>query len=384
MDDLLAFVETREQEVLSLLESLVNVDSGTHDKAGVDRMSQVLSARLEALGFAVERVPQTQYGDHLLARKAGSGKQKLLFIGHMDTVFPQGTAAARPFKTDSVRAYGPGVADMKGGLVCLIYALAALRAAHPTVYDELAMTVLLNSEEEILSPTSRPTIEAEARRADAVCVFEPARPGGECVVARKGVGKYWLKVRGRAAHAGSQPELGRSAILEMAHKTVALHGLTDFDTGVTVNVGVVRGGERSNVVAEEATAEIDLRAPTRADADRADRAIRAIADAATLHGTSAEITGGLFFPPMEQSDGSRRLFRLWREAGADLGLDLKGVSTGGGSDGNHTSQFAPTLDGMGPVGSDAHSDREHMDIASLFERIKVTALFLARLGGRDT
>ncbi len=377
MDRLTAYLDGKEREMLAFLEQMVNVDSGTLDKVGVDLVGSLLARRLEGLGFSVERVAQAEYGDHIIGRKEGTGDNAILFLGHMDTVFPAGTAAARPFRIEGGRAYGPGVLDMKGGITALLHALEALKATADPAYQATPMTVVFNSDEEVLSPTSRPIIEAEARQVRAVCVFEPARPGGEYVVARKGVGKYWLTVRGRAAHAGSQPEKGRSAIGEMAHKIVALHGLTDLAEGTTVNVGVVRGGERSNVVADTAYAEIDLRAPTLETAQRTDARIREIVATSTVPDTTAELSGGLSFPPMVQSPRSQRLFDALQAAGRRLGLDLRGTATGGGSDGNYASQFAPTLDGMGPRGSEAHSDREFMEVATLVERTKVAALFLA-------
>jgi len=261
MKKLTEYIDGREAEMLAFLEKVVNIDSGTHDKAGVDAVGELLSGRLRQLGFQVERSPQTQYGDHLVARKLGKGSRRILFVGHMDTVFPAGTAARRPFRIEGGRAYGPGVLDMKGGDVSLLYALEALKETGSRFYGEVSMTVIFNSDEEVLSPTSKTIIEAEAKRADSACVFEPARPGGEYVARRKGVGKYYLTVHGRAAHAGAQPEAGRSAVGELAHKIIAIHGLTDFGTGTTLNVGLVKGGERSNVVAETAYAEIDLRVP---------------------------------------------------------------------------------------------------------------------------
>lgn len=377
MNELLAYIGDKEREMLAFLERIVNVDSGSFDKAGVDRVGAIIAGRLESLGFSVGRVPQTDYGDHLVGHRAGTSAKRVLFVGHMDTVFPAGTAAARPFRIEGGRAYGPGVLDMKGGLVCLLYALEALKATGHPAYDATAMSVVFNSEEEILSPTSRSVIEREAQQAHMVCVFEPARPNGEYVVARKGVGRYSLTVRGRAAHAGAQPELGRSAIGELAHKIVALHALTDFSTGTTVNVGVVRGGERFNQVAERATAEIDVRVVSLAEARRLDERMREIVDRSTVPDTTAELSGGLVFPPMEQTPQAKRLFDLLGEAGRRVGLEARGISTGGGSDANYASQYAPTLDGMGPQGSDTHSDREYMEVASLAERAKVTALFLA-------
>jgi glutamate carboxypeptidase len=377
MNELIAHMDEKEPEMLAFLEQLVNQDSDSLDKAGVDRVGDLLARRLEELGFSVERVRQQERGDHLVARKPGTGKETILFLGHMDTVFPSGTAAARPFRIEGSRAYGPGVLDMKGGLTVLLYALEALKSTDNPAFEVANMVAVFNSDEELLSPTSRPIIEAEARRAQTVCVFEPARPGGEYVVARKGVGKYWLTVHGRAAHAGSQPDRGRSAIGEMAHKIVALHALTNLDVGTTVNVGVVHGGERSNVVAERAYAEIDLRVPDSAEAERADASIREIAGASTVPDTTAELSGGISFPPMVTTPKAQKLFEAVQAAGRQLGLDLRGVSTGGGSDGNYASQYAPTVDGMGPRGSEAHSDREFVEIPTLVERAKVAALFLA-------
>ena len=377
MNQLLAYIDRRQQEMLQFLEQIVNIDSGTFDKAGVDRVGGILARRLETLGFSVERVPQIQYGDHLLARKEGTEDPRIVLIGHMDTVFPAGTAAARPFRIANGLAYGPGVLDMKGGLTCLVYALEALQAtAHPS-FTAMKMSVVLNSDEEMGSPTSTPLIEQEARQAQTACIFEPARPGGEYVIARKGVARYSLTVRGRAAHAGTQPEHGRSAILEMAHKIVALHRLADPSTGTTVSVGVVRGGERYNVIPEQAFAEVDLRARNMAELQRVDKLMREIVANRVVADTSAELSGGVVFPPMVQTAGSKRLFEALRAAGRQLGLDLRGTTTGGGSDGNTTSQFTPTLDGMGPRGSEAHSEREYMEVATLAERTKVLALFLA-------
>ena len=326
----------------------------------------------------MERSVQEKFGDHVIGYKPGTGDHRILFIGHMDTVFSDGTARERPFRMEEGRAYGPGVADMKGGIVCLLYALEALKVIIPETYDRIAMDVVFNSDEEILSPTSRPVIEDRAKQAHTACVFEPARPGGEYVIQRKGVGKYIMRITGRGAHAGAQPEQGRSAIGELAHKIIALHALTDGETGTTVNVGVIRGGERPNIIAPDAYAEIDLRVPDAPTAEIIDKRIEEIARTATVADTTCEVTGGIQFPPMLQTPESKRLFEAVQEAGGILGLKLCGVLTGGGSDGNHAAQFTPTLDGMGPKGSGAHSDREYMEVATLTERSKVTALFLAK------
>ena len=376
MEALIRYIDSKEPEMLSFLGKLVNIDCGTYSKNGVDQVGNILADRLSALNFSVRREPQEAYGDHVVGHKPGTDGNRMLFIGHMDTVFPDGTAEKRPFRIESGRAYGPGVCDMKGGITCLIYALEALKEANPDVYGQITMDVVFNSDEEILSPTSKSIIENLAKQAQTVCVFEPARPGGEYVIRRKGVGKYILKVSGRAAHSGAQPEDGRSAIGEMAHKIIALHALTDYETGTTVNVGVVRGGERSNVVAESAYAEIDIRVFDAEAADHLDAQMRSIAANSNVPDTTGELTGGVQFPPMVPTSASERLFKGIQDAGRILDLKLEGIATGGGSDGNHAAQYAPTLDGMGAQGSGAHSDREFMVVDTLTERTKVTALFL--------
>jgi len=376
MEALLEYIDSKEAEMLEFLGSLVNIDSGSYDKAGVDQVGDVLADGLAALDFAVQRSPQKEYGDHVIGHKPGAGNQRILFIGHMDTVFPAGTTQKRPFRIEGDRAFGPGVMDMKGGITCLVYALEALKSTAPEIYNQITMDVVFNSDEELLSPTSRPIIESHAKQAQAACVFEPARPGGEYVIQRKGVGKYIMTVAGRAAHAGAQPEDGRSAIGELAHKIIALHALTDAATGTNVNVGIIRGGERPNVIADQAYAEIDIRVVDQQTAQRIDQRIREIAAVQTVPDTTCELSGGIQFPPMLPSEKSTQLFETLQKAGRVLGLELRGIATGGGSDGNHAAQFTPTLDGMGPRGGGAHSDREYMETATLAERTKVTALFL--------
>src|SRR5262249_2223327 len=230
-------------EQIEFLARLVNHDSGTDHALPVHRVGAILVGRLERLGFAVRRVVNDRFGDHLVSDKPGTGPKRFLFVGHYDTVFPSGTAKQRPFRIDAQgRAWGPGVYDMKGGLTTLLYALRAHQEARTRTWAETNVSVVFNADEERLSPTSREVIAAEARRAHSVGILEPARPGGEYVMARKGAGSFLLEVTGKAAHAGLQPELGASAIWDLAQKVVALHALTDLDRGTTVNVGTVRGG----------------------------------------------------------------------------------------------------------------------------------------------
>jgi len=328
----------------------------------------------------VRRVVNDRFGDHLVGDKPGTGPKRFLFVGHYDTVFASGTAKQRPFRIDPEgRAWGPGVYDMKGGLAALLYALRAHAEARTRAWAETTVSVVFNADEERLSPTSREVIATEARRAHSVGILEPARQGGEYVMARKGAGTFYLEVTGKASHAGLQPELGASAIWDLAQKVAALHALTDLEKGTTINVGTVRGGERPNVVANRAFAEIDLRAWSQAEADAAIATMRKICEPAHVPGTSARFWGELSFPPWPPGLlGTERLLEIMRAAGRDLGVDVRAITTGGGSDGNHTSAIAPTLDGMGPKGSRAHSEEEFIEVATLLERTKMLALFLDR------
>jgi glutamate carboxypeptidase len=380
MRDLLDRLDRWRDEQIEFLARLVNHDSGTDDVLDVNRVAAILAERLERLGFAVRRVVNDRFGDHLVGDKPGTGPKRFLFIGHYDTVFPSGTAKQRPFRIDpDGRAWGPGVYDMKGGLAVLLYALRAHAEARTRTWAETGVSVVFNADEERLSPTSREVIATEARRAHSVGILEPARPGGEYVMARKGAGTFYLEVTGKASHAGLQPELGASAIWDLAQKVAALHALTDFEKGTTVNVGTVRGGERPNVVANRAFAEIDLRAWSQAEADAAIATMRKICEPAHVRGTTARFWGELNFPPWPPGlPGTDRLLEIMRAAGRDLGVDVRAIKTGGGSDGNHTSAIAPTLDGMGPKGSRAHSEEEFVEIATLLERTKMLALFLDR------
>ena len=367
----------REAEAVRFLEALVNQDSGTYDRQDVNRLADLLAGPLADLGFRPTRHPQTEYGDHWLWERPGTGPKRLLCISHIDTVFASGTAKARPFAVRGTRAMGPGVLDMKGGIAAMLMALRALHATDSRAWREATIAWFLNSDEEVLSPTSRALIRAEAQRSTSVAVTEPARPGGEYVVARKGAGKFFLEVHGRNAHAGAQPELGRSAVWAMAQKICELHAMTDLAEGTTVNVGVVRGGTRSNVIADRWDAEIDLRAWTPAAAERAMTRFREIAARTHVQDTTAELRGDLNFPPWPQGlPGTTALLALMQAAGRELGLHLAGIPTGGGSDGNHACAVAPTIDGLGPQGSHAHSPDEFIELPTLIERAKVNARFV--------
>jgi len=369
------FLGRQEAAAFAFLADLVNQDSGSDDPPGVNRVGAQMAGALEALGFRVERFPQRERGDHLVAR-SGHGPRRLLLLAHMDTVYPAGTARARPFRAEGDKAFGPGVADMKGGLCALVFALRALAAAGAFPPPGTAIVAVLNSDEEVFSPTSRGLIEREARGAAAVAVLEPARVGGECVVARRGAGRYVLEVRGRAAHAGNQPELGINAIWDLAQKVCAIQALAGAFEGATVNVGTFRGGERSNVIPDHAVAEIGVRAATPDGAEALTRALEGIAGTAHVPGARAKLEGEWGFPPWPEQEATGRLLALLREAAAPLGVAIGTVAAGGASDGNRTWRHAPTIDGLSPAGDRFHSPDEFIWSRSLVERAAILAGFI--------
>jgi glutamate carboxypeptidase len=375
-------IAQRKDEMVELLRVLVEHESGTYDKSDVDRLGALLRERLEGLDFATELVPQDRVGDHVVGRRPSRNGKQILLVGHFDTVFSHGTLAERPWRVENGLAYGPGVYDMKGGIAILLTALDTLRATGSRFWTETGITVFFNSDEEILSPTSAEPIDQIARECQTVCILEPARPGGEYTFVRKGAGKFFMKITGQAAHAGGQPELGRSAALELAHKTIALHALNDPSTGVTVNVGVMRAGERSNIVCPEAYAEIDLRALDPEDMESAIEAMRQIAANATVPDTTAELWGEPNFPPLPRKPVNESLFGLMREVAARVGFEAADIVSGGGSDGNHTGQIVPTIDGMGIGGNGAHTEHEFAVLSTLTERAQALALFLDAWPGR--
>jgi glutamate carboxypeptidase len=292
-------------------------------------------------------------------------------------VWSTGTLERIPFSVDAAGvARGPGCFDMKGGMVVLYYALQALRARG--LAPKRRLQVLFTSDEEIGSPTSRPVIEQTASGAAVAFVLESPLPGGTLKTARKGTGDYFVRIHGRAAHAGVEPQKGISATQELAHQVLALHALNDYASGTTINVGVVQAGTRPNVVAAEAEAHVDVRVQTLAEAKRIDAAIRALQP--VLAGAVLEIDGGLNRPPMERSPAMATLFEKARQIAAGMGVDLQEGSTGGGSDGNFTAALGvPTLDGLGPEGEGAHAAHEHVDTESFPRRAALVAGLLVEL-----
>jgi glutamate carboxypeptidase len=369
----LRFCEAHLEHTVHAIETLVRLESPSTDKAAVDRCGAALSGLLREAGAAVERLPQRERGDHIRARFDGTG-EPILILGHFDTVWPTGTLERMPVRRDGDRLFGPGTFDMKAGIAIALTAVDALRA---TQTAHVPIVMLWTTDEEIGSETSRAAIEEEARKCRAVYVLEPALPGGALKTARKGCGEFEVVVHGAAAHAGLDPGKGASAIHELAAQIAAIERLQDLPNGISVNVGLVSGGTRANVVAEMARAVVDARAPTRAAAERVEAAMRSLQPVNPR--TRLRVSGGFERPPMERSPASRELFARARAVASILGRDLGEGSAGGGSDGNFTAAAGvPTLDGLGAVGDGAHAAHEHVELSSLPWRSALLAGLLAQ------
>jgi glutamate carboxypeptidase len=377
----LAFCQQHEGEMLSLLRKMVEIESPSDNKAAVDRMGEFLAEAFERLGGQVTFYPQEAAGNHLKAEFAGgasdraSGKPVLL-LGHFDTVWPMGTLAKMPFRMEAGRAFGPGVYDMKAGIAMMIFALRALQesgAAHRPV------TILLDTDEEVGSATGRPIVEDTAKDCEAVLVLEPSQgPQGHLKTSRKGVGGITIRVRGRASHSGVDFEKGRNAIVELARQLLEIVKFTDLARGITVNPGVIQGGTRSNVIAAEAWAEVDLRIARAADAAELEKKFAALKPFDP--DCSIELSGGINRPPMERTEATVRLFGIAQAIAATVGWKLEESSTGGGSDGNFTSALGiATLDGLGALGEGAHAANESVVIHELPQRTALLASLIQSL-----
>nr|WP_314073238.1 M20 family metallopeptidase [uncultured Roseococcus sp.] len=384
---ILAWLATQQQAMIDTLEAMVNTDGGSYDKAGVDATGKIVKDFCEAQGITVETVRGEKYGDCLRAvlphegtgavRTRGNQAANIVLMGHRDTVFPKGEPTRRPFTIKDGRAYGPGVADMKAGLVMNMYVLAAFKkfggAPGP-------MVGLFTGDEEIGSPEGRAVIEEEARGARVVFNSEPGRPTGNVVTGRKGGVFSIFEIEGKAAHSGGNFEAGISAIGELANKIVAIHALTDLKRGITLNVGLVSGGQSVNTVAPSATGQIDLRYVNPADRDEIMGKIHEIIAKSYVPGTKAKLTIKGEFLPLTQDEAAARLFSMYQGAAKDAGLDVKPEFSGGCADSGFTAaQGAPTICSVGPVGGLAHSPEEYLEVASFVPRAQAMASAILRL-----
>ena len=374
-------VQARLPRYLAELETLVNIDCGSYTAAGVNRIADRVTASLSELGAEVERIPHVaapgamQLGDLVIGHLPGDGPRRLL-IGHMDTVFDEGECAARPFHRNGDRALGPGTSDMKGGLLAGLHAVAALREAG----ERPAVTFVANPDEEIGSIFSGEHIRRLAPDHDVSLVLESARASGAIVTARKGIADLELTFSGRAAHAGVEPEKGRSAILAAARQVVALHELNGRWPTVTLNAGVIGGGTRPNVVAAECRVQLDLRAATTDAFDQARAEVDRLA-VSPMDGVTCDVRELATHRPMERTPATARLAELAFAIAGELGFELTEAATGGASDANTTAGLGvPTLDGLGPIGGDDHSADEWLDVASVVPRTTLLATLIARVG----
>jgi glutamate carboxypeptidase len=372
---LLAFCERELDWVVGVTETLVRLESPTPDKAAADRCADEVARLLAAIGGRVQRLPRAGAGDHVLA-EFGCGTRQVLMLGHLDTVWEVGTLARMPLRHECGRLYGPGVFDMKAGLGVGMLALRAIGESEPSWPGRV--TFLVTSDEETGSASSRSVLEDEALRSEAVLVLEPSLPGGALKTSRKGCGDFVVRVEGVMAHAGIEPEKGASAIHELARQVLAIDALQDPARGTTMNVGVIRGGTRGNVLAASAEAVVDVRVATMAEAARVADAMAALRPH-DPH-TRLTVTGGVDRPPMERTPGVVALLRHAQAVAAEMGRDLGEGATGGGSDGNLTAALGvPTLDGLGAVGGGAHADDEHVCVGDLPWRAALIAGLLQRI-----
>lgn len=374
----LSFFEAHSEEMLDFTRWLVEQESMSREAEATQRIAENLGEKLALIGATVDLINDRRYGSTLLARFDCSGntpqseEKQLLLVGHLDTVWPMGTLSARPFKIEDGRAFGPGIFDMKAGVMLATFAMRAIRELGRTT--RRAVTLLMTCDEETGSVFSRGVIDDEARNTHAALVLEPPIPGGTVKTARKGVGEFELIIHGRPAHAGNDLRAGVSAITELAHQVLAINKLNDFERGTTLNVGVARGGVLSNVVAAEARAFIDMRFQNVEDGQRITEAMLNLRP--VIDGARIEVRGGINRPPLVRTSETGQLFEHARRLASEIGLDLKEGSVGGGSDGNFIAAHGvPVLDGLGVDGAGAHAEHEHIIISDIPRR----AALLTRL-----
>jgi len=369
---LLPYTLTRLPQILQTIERLVTQETPSHDKSRLDVFADLLAGRLAEAGAAVEILPNEAGGNHVRARIAhgNTTEQPALVLCHYDTVWPVGSLATHPFRIQDGKAYGPGIFYMQTSLALVEYGLRAVRDLDMSLPRPL--TVLITSDEEIGSGTSRALIEEEARQSAYVLVMESPLPGGVLKTERKGTGTFTVETIGRAAHAGVDPYRGINAIEEMAHQLLAIHALADRVAGTTLSVGTIEGGTATNVVPARAVAQVDTRVWTQAEADRLVQTMAALRP--VLPGAEVRVSGGLNRPPLERK-ATAALFRRVQEIGRQLGMELAEGSTGGGSDGNFTGALGiPTLDGLGVPGDGAHADHEHILVDEIPGRVALLAV----------
>lgn len=382
--DMKAFIESKTDDYIRDLETMVNIDSSSDNLTGIADVAAFLVTRLEAVGFSTRLERLGDRGVPCLHASNGSGDKTfdIMFLGHMDTVFPPGEADKRPFAVDGDRASGPGVCDMKGGLLLALHVLEALY--HGGRLDQLSICVCFNGDEEVGSVSSRRWIEAHARNSQRVFVFEPCRPGHRFVLQRKGGGGFKIMVRGASAHAGVEPEKGANAVVEIAHQTIAIQEFNDqVGEGTSAHVTVVHGGDKTNIIPDEARASVDVRVVRKRDVAPVEAFFKSLPEHTHVPGVTLSVSGGVDRPPMEADARTLKLWTLFEDQAAKMGLKIQFISTGGCSDGNFSSALGiPTIDGMGPIGANAHRQDEYLDLGSILPQIQLVASVCEAIANR--
>src|SRR5699024_1652992 len=363
------------ENMLNMLEDLVNINSGSYDKEGIDQVGRYLKEIYEDIGFNVAEYSNQNRGNNLVLRHQESKEPEILILAHMDTVFEKGTTKIRPFSIEGNYAFGPGVIDMKASHVMLYFAICELIKKEDNSYKNIE--IIFNSDEEIGAETSKSLIENRAQAKKYALVLEPARKNGSIVSSRRGVGDYTLEINGKAAHAGIAPDKGVSAIEALAYKIPKLHALSNKEQNINVNVGVIEGGSSTNTIASQTKAYIDVRISEINQSNWIDEKIKTICNEVELEGTYNSLIGGINRMPMVFTNEIQDMIYLIQDEGKKMNLHINHVSTGGGSDASLTASLGiPTVDGLGPVGGEQHSENEYLEINSLTER---TWLFLRSL-----
>lgn len=369
---LVAALDARLDAYLDDLRTMTGIDCPTSHKAGLDEIAGIVSRRLEDLDARIEVIENADAGNDVVGVVEGHGTKRVTFLCHTDTVYPVGTVATRPFLIEGSHILAPGAADMKGGLLSAIYAVHALQDVG---YEDFAvMTILCTSDEEAPPRHSLERIQETARKSDCVLTMEPARINGNIVSARKGSLLYTLSAYGREAHAGVAPETGRNAIVALAERVLEIWRLNGMRQGLTINPGVIRGGTTSNTVAREATCIIDVRVKRLADIAAFESEVQELLSSSIIPDIQFDLQREAAMPPMQKNRKSQRLVDLAKQAAAEIGFEVEDTATGGGSDGSYAAEAGvPVLDGLGPIGGNAHSEREYLELPSIVPRTAMLA-----------
>jgi len=369
-----SYIDSRHEQFISDFQTIVNIDSSSDNKNGIEKVARFFENRFRNIGLETrvmflgdEEIP-CLYAEH---KKEGKPFD-VMFLGHMDTVFPTGEAAKRPFSIRDGKAFGPGVCDMKGGLLVALHAVETVK--HEGLLDSLSICVAFNGDEETGSHASKDWIMETARKSLRTFVFEPCRPGYRFVLQRKGGGSFHMTVKGQEAHAGADPEKGINAVLELAHQIVRIHTLNENGKGTSAQVTVISGGDKVNIIPALAKASIDIRISMQEEKERVEDFFKTMADYTFLKGSKITVQGNIDRPPMESGEAAQKLWDLVRSTGETFGLPMAAISTGGCSDGNYTSfSGTPTIDGMGIVGANSHRPDEYAELSSIDAMVLLTS-----------